>query len=363
MFSRRIADVLADELPARPEPVADDRAPPGWCPAACAAELQEVMTERVGVLRSRDRAGRRRAPSSPTWPAYAGRGRRRARGRPPTCSPISAALADAAALREETRGSHWREDFPERDDAHWAGHFDVDARRRARPRLDLPAASSTGADSHERRRPTCPPTLRRRARRRRPRPAPRSTTPSSAPSPRTCPGEDVTSAATLDPPTRAAWADLVARGDGVVAGLGRRRAGLPRRPRRRRRGRAAGPPTATGSRAGDVRDAGARARCAALLTAERTALNFACHLSGVATATAALGRRARGHRRAGARHPQDDCPACRALREVRRALRRRRQPPLRRCPTWRWSRTTTCSRPAAWCRPTTRSARATPTCR
>ena len=32
------------------------------------------------------------------------------------------------------------------------------------------------------------------------------------------PGEDVTSAATLDP-SQQAWADLVARGDGVVAGL------------------------------------------------------------------------------------------------------------------------------------------------
>jgi L-aspartate oxidase len=38
---------------------------------------------------------------------------------------ISAALAAAAALREETRGSHWREDFPERDDRRMAGHFDV----------------------------------------------------------------------------------------------------------------------------------------------------------------------------------------------------------------------------------------------
>jgi L-aspartate oxidase len=34
-------------------------------------------------------------------------------------------MADAAALREETRGSHWREDFPERDDERFAGHFDV----------------------------------------------------------------------------------------------------------------------------------------------------------------------------------------------------------------------------------------------
>ena len=27
--------------------------------------------------------------------------------------------------RQETRGSHWREDFPDRDDAHWLGHLDV----------------------------------------------------------------------------------------------------------------------------------------------------------------------------------------------------------------------------------------------
>ena len=33
--------------------------------------------------------------------------------------------APIAALREETRGSHWRDDFPERDDTTWAGHFDT----------------------------------------------------------------------------------------------------------------------------------------------------------------------------------------------------------------------------------------------
>ena len=38
---------------------------------------------------------------------------------------ISTALAEAARLREETRGSHWREDFPARDDVRWAGHVDA----------------------------------------------------------------------------------------------------------------------------------------------------------------------------------------------------------------------------------------------
>ncbi len=38
---------------------------------------------------------------------------------------VAAALVAAARLREETRGSHWREDFPQRDDHHWLGHLDT----------------------------------------------------------------------------------------------------------------------------------------------------------------------------------------------------------------------------------------------
>ena len=37
---------------------------------------------------------------------------------------VSALLAEAALRREETRGSHWREDFPERDDVGQSGHHD-----------------------------------------------------------------------------------------------------------------------------------------------------------------------------------------------------------------------------------------------
>jgi L-aspartate oxidase len=38
---------------------------------------------------------------------------------------VSAALAGAAHRRRETRGSHWREDHPHRDDGNWAGHLQV----------------------------------------------------------------------------------------------------------------------------------------------------------------------------------------------------------------------------------------------
>src|SRR5207245_578373 len=38
---------------------------------------------------------------------------------------VSAALVQAAGLREETRGAHWRDDFPDRDDARWRGHLDT----------------------------------------------------------------------------------------------------------------------------------------------------------------------------------------------------------------------------------------------
>ena len=63
-----------------------------------------------------------------------------------------------------------------------------------------------------------------------------------------------------------------------------------------------------------------------LLTAERTALNLLCHLSGVATLTRRWADALEGTRVRRPRHAQDDARSAGA-REVRRALRRWRQPP------------------------------------
>jgi L-aspartate oxidase len=59
---------------------------------------------------------------------------------------VSVALTEAARRREETRGSHWREDFPERDDPHWSGHFDATAHDQ---RLSLEFRSAAPSDVPE----------------------------------------------------------------------------------------------------------------------------------------------------------------------------------------------------------------------
>ena len=51
---------------------------------------------------------------------------------------ISTGLCAAALLREETRGSHWREDFPDRDDARGPA-TSTSASATAGSRLDLRA--------------------------------------------------------------------------------------------------------------------------------------------------------------------------------------------------------------------------------
>jgi L-aspartate oxidase len=121
VFSRRIAAVLPGELRAWAEPVVDGR-PEGLVDGDRRRTVQEVMTSRVGVLRHAE--GLAEAldvlgdldPGEPVVEPAA--------WETTNLVAISTALAEAAALRTETRGSHWREDFPERDDTR-AGHVDA----------------------------------------------------------------------------------------------------------------------------------------------------------------------------------------------------------------------------------------------
>ena len=117
VFAHRIARAIAADLPRPGEPVAHDVAC-GLVESAARPELQRAMTEGAGVLRDADSlattgklvadlADRTTEVSAPeTWETT-------------NLVTIAAALVDAAARRTETRGCHWREDYPDRDDEHW----------------------------------------------------------------------------------------------------------------------------------------------------------------------------------------------------------------------------------------------------
>ena len=123
VFSRRIALRLGDGLPSRQQPVEDDRVT-GLVDGAARRALQDVMTERAGVLRSREgmdlgevelaavAGAPADVPDVEAWETT-------------NLMTVGSALLGAALMREETRGSHWREDFPDRDDEAWARHIDV----------------------------------------------------------------------------------------------------------------------------------------------------------------------------------------------------------------------------------------------
>ncbi|MEN3304140.1 MAG: L-aspartate oxidase, partial [Micromonosporaceae bacterium] len=119
VFARRIAEDIAVDLPAQADPVpstvegtvvrADIRLP-----------LQQAMTSGAGVLRSAASL----AGTADALGPMAG-----SAGRPNTASweaanllTVASALVAAATLREETRGCHWREDFPLAADE-WRGHL------------------------------------------------------------------------------------------------------------------------------------------------------------------------------------------------------------------------------------------------
>jgi L-aspartate oxidase len=120
VFARRIADDIARDLPAQADP-AEPEGDAGWVvDQDSRIGLQRAMTRGAGVLRSAE---------SLTGAAVELTALGATRGTARTASweatnlvTVASALVAAAYARRETRGCHWREDFPGADDR-WLGHF------------------------------------------------------------------------------------------------------------------------------------------------------------------------------------------------------------------------------------------------
>jgi L-aspartate oxidase len=120
VFASRIGGDLARGLPKHADPV-DPEKPAALIQPSVRTEIQRAMTDGAGVLRSADSlAATAKALESASAAADA---------RPETeawettnLHAVATALTGAAALREETRGCHWREDFGETAE-HWRGHL------------------------------------------------------------------------------------------------------------------------------------------------------------------------------------------------------------------------------------------------
>jgi L-aspartate oxidase len=119
VFSRRIATDILRDLPPQGDPVTPD-GPGGVLRAELRSRLQEEMTAGAGVLRG----GASLRGTAEALAALAAPG-----DRPYTASweatnllTVASALVAAAVRREETRGCHWREDFPSAS-PRWRGHL------------------------------------------------------------------------------------------------------------------------------------------------------------------------------------------------------------------------------------------------
>ncbi|PWI42416.1 L-aspartate oxidase [Streptomyces sp. ICBB 8177] len=134
VFAERIADdVLARERPAPGPAVLPGPSGAPLLEHGARYDVQRIMTAGAGVLRSAEslagaaaaleaihsraaedlaRDEKTAEPCVETWEAT-------------NLSLVARVLVAAASRREETRGCHWREDHPERDDAAWARHLVV----------------------------------------------------------------------------------------------------------------------------------------------------------------------------------------------------------------------------------------------
>jgi L-aspartate oxidase len=124
VYAGRIGDDLARGLPPQADPAAGAH-PEALLDPSVRLPLQDAMTRGAGVIRTA--AGL--AEAAATMQALAathGHGKPEPEAWEVTdLHTVAAALVHAAAHRQETRGCHWRGDFPDRDDLHWRGHLGI----------------------------------------------------------------------------------------------------------------------------------------------------------------------------------------------------------------------------------------------
>lgn len=272
VFAERIAADIHAGRRSSGVPVTDER-PSGLVDPRARPRIQGHMSRGASVLRNRESLTEvARALLDVRWTPVA--------VEPCTESwettnllTIASALVAVARTREETRGSHWREDFSERNDAWWLGHLDLTLTAEGTTMTYVPHAS--GADG-------LPSRVQTDLVEAGLDPAAVTALFATAVAEDVQEAGDVTSVSTI-PAGRTDTADVVARADGVVAGLTLAEGlfsyvseGRLTTERRAKDGEHVARGDVLMTVTGPTRD---------LLTAERTALNLLTHLSGIATLT------------------------------------------------------------------------------
>ncbi|GAA0961858.1 L-aspartate oxidase [Actinocorallia libanotica] len=122
VFAERIGEALAGDPVATGTPATARPRRRGLLDPSVRGEVQRVMSGHCGVLRSAEGLAEARRllaelggrtcddPCLEAWEAT-------------NLHTVATAVVAAAERRGETRGSHWREDFPDRDDARWLGRL------------------------------------------------------------------------------------------------------------------------------------------------------------------------------------------------------------------------------------------------
>ncbi|GHB69167.1 L-aspartate oxidase [Streptomyces cirratus] len=133
VFAERIAEDIVAHPPAVGAPVVPVPATGPLQPSGARYEIQRIMTDGAGVLRSAGSLAGAAAALEDLYAAALGELETHGKTAEPGVDTweatnllcVARVLVAAARRREETRGCHWREDHPDRDDANWRRHLVV----------------------------------------------------------------------------------------------------------------------------------------------------------------------------------------------------------------------------------------------